>query len=219
MNAEFWLEKWARNEIGFHAQHPHKGLVEHFSTIFAQPGGHVFVPLCGKTLDIQWLLNKGFRVTGVELSLLAVEQLFAELGVHPVISPVSAKVVMFEGGGLKVFVADIFSLSAAMLGSVDIVYDRAALVALPQDIRVRYAKHLMAITRCATQFLICVEYDQCRLSGPPFAVMAQDIADYYAPYYEITSIEREPVERGIKGREPGYEHIWLLCPLNDRAEK
>lgn len=214
MNTEFWLAKWHRNEIGFHMQHPHDGLVQYFSATHVPAGSYVFVPLCGKTLDIQWMVEKGYRVVGVEISQVAVEQLFAELGMQPVISFLSPNVTVFEGGAVRIFVADIFALDASIIGPVDVVYDRAALVALPEDMRLRYAQHLVEMTKGATQFLICVEYDQARLSGPPFAVMEQDVRQYYAQYYDIRSIDKQPVANGIKGREPGYEHIWLLRSLD-----
>ena len=38
----------------------------------------VFVPLCGKSLDMVWLLEQGFSVTGCEISELAVQQFFTE---------------------------------------------------------------------------------------------------------------------------------------------
>ncbi|OUJ12838.1 thiopurine S-methyltransferase [Acetobacter okinawensis] len=217
MDAEFWLAKWKRNETGFHALHPHPALVTYFSGLCAVRGGCVFVPLCGKSLDIHWLLKNNYRVIGVELSHLAVEQLFAELGIHPVISHLPAGVVVFEGVNIRVFVADIFALTPDMLGPVDIVYDRAALVALPAPMAARYARHLTQLTKCADQFLVCVEYDQERLSGPPFAVMAQDVERYYAQDYTIASIDRSPVANGIKGKEPGYEHIWFLHSVEKKV--
>ncbi len=210
MDAEFWLTKWNRNEIGFHAAHPHHGLIQYFPQFGALQECRVFVPLCGKSLDIHWLLQKNHVVVGVELSRLAVEQLFSDLGIEPVISPLSAGMTVFEGRNIKIFVADIFALTADMLGPVDIIYDRAALVALPASMALPYARHLVQITRCADQFLICVEYDQARLSGPPFAVMPHDVKHYYAHDYQIRSVDRQPVAKGIKGKEPGYEHIWFL---------
>lgn len=210
MNAEFWLAKWNRNEIGFHTLHPHPALVEYFAKLCSAPGACVFVPLCGKSLDIHWLLKHTYKVVGVELSRLAVEQLFAELGIRPTISSLTAEVVVFEGPNIKIFVADIFSLTAAMLGPVDIVYDRAALVALPETMAASYTQHLMQISQCADQLLVCVEYDRALLSGPPFAVMTQDVERYYAPYYTLSSMDVRLAPGGIKGKVPGYEHIWFL---------
>ncbi|MCP1242137.1 thiopurine S-methyltransferase [Acetobacter lambici] len=216
MHEEFWLTKWRQNEIGFHTPHPHSGFVQYFPALGLPKGSRIFVPLCGKTLDIHWLIKKGYTVVGVELSRLAVEQLFMELGIAPDICTLSAEVTVFEGHNIKIFVANIFALTASMLGPVDMIYDRAALVALPEGSRIIYAQHISEMTCYANQFLICVEYDQARLSGPPFAIMAQDLERYYAQFYTITSIDRQPVARGIKGKEPGYEHIWFLPAL--RAE-
>jgi thiopurine S-methyltransferase len=214
MNAEFWLAKWRQNEIGFHTPCPHQALVAYFSILGLAPGSRVFVPLCGKTLDIHWLMAEGYNVVGVELSRLAVEQLFAELGIEPVVFSPSPEIVVFEGPHIKIFVADFFALTHALLGPVDAVYDRAALVALPEEMRIRYTRHVMEISCSAEQFLICVEYDQSRLSGPPYAVMAHDVEQYYGQVYNIASIDCQTVPGGIKGKEPGFEHIWILRRLN-----
>ncbi|MDE7548115.1 thiopurine S-methyltransferase [Acetobacter fabarum] len=214
MNTEFWLAKWRHNEIGFHTPCPHRALMQYFSILGLAPGGRVFVPLCGKTLDIHWLMEKGYKVVGVELSHLAVEQLFSELGIEPVVFSLSPEIMVFEGPCIKIFVADIFLLTHSLLGPVDAVYDRAALVALPEDVRIQYTQHIIEISRSSQQFLICVEYDQSRLSGPPYAVMAYDVERYYGQVYNIASIDRQIVTGGIKGKVPGFEHIWILRRLN-----
>jgi hypothetical protein len=46
------------------------------------------LPLCGKTLDIHWLLSNGYRAAGSELSEVAVKQLFSELVIEPKITAI-----------------------------------------------------------------------------------------------------------------------------------
>jgi hypothetical protein len=48
-------------------------LVPHFKALSLPEGGRVFLPLCGKTLDIHWLLTGGYRVSGAELRKIAIE--------------------------------------------------------------------------------------------------------------------------------------------------
>lgn len=58
----------------------------------------MFVPLCGKSRDMGWLRAQGFTVVGAELSRLAVEQFFGELGLAPEISS-AGRLERFEAEG------------------------------------------------------------------------------------------------------------------------
>jgi len=211
MDEQFWLQKWEVNQIGFHNSEAHPLLVAHFAALSLAKGSRVFLPLCGKTRDIHWLLANGFRVAGAELSPIAVEQLFAELGVAPDIAA-AGTLTRYSADGIDIFAGDIFNLSRDMLGPVDAVYDRAALVALPEEMRGRYAAHLMEITDRAPQLLISFDYDQSRLDGPPFSVPGDEIARHYRAAYDVTLLASVEVAGGLKGKCPALETVWLLKP-------
>lgn len=213
MDASFWHERWAKNELGWHERDVNPLLKTHFHRLALPAGGRVFVPLCGKTRDIGWLLQQGCRVAGSELSELAVQQLFAELGVAPAVSR-SGSLQRYSAKGLDVFVGDIFALSAELLGSVDAVYDRAALVALPPAMRQRYTQHLMALTRTAPQLLICFEYDQALMPGPPHSVPVEEVTQHYSAAYRVTLADIHSVAGGLKGMTPANEMVWLLAPVS-----
>ena len=212
MDAEFWHRKWARNEIGFHNADAHPLLVAYFGAPALPKGGRVFLPLCGKTRDIHWLLANGYRVAGAELSTIAVEQLFAELGVTPEAAEIGG-MRRYSADGIDIFAGDIFALSRAVLDPVDATYDRAALVALPEEMRGRYAAHLADITARAPQLLISFDYDQSLLDGPPFSVPGDDIARIYHDAYEPLRLGSAAVEGGLKGKCPAEETVWHLRPL------
>jgi thiopurine S-methyltransferase len=129
MDASFWHNRWQTNQTGWHEHAVNPLLITHFPSLNIPPCGRVFVPLCGKSLDLGWLLSRGYAVAGAELSELAVTQLFAELGMEPTILEVG-KHKHFHGEKIDIYVGDLFDLSREMLGPVDAVYDRAALVAL-----------------------------------------------------------------------------------------
>ncbi len=209
MDQDFWLARWRNNQIGFHEGEPNALLVAHFAALGVPPGGRVFVPLCGKSCDIGWLCDQGYRVVGVELSRHAVEQLFAVMGLTPVTASVG-RLERFEAGGVRIFVGDIFDLDREILGPADAVYDRAALVALPLSLRERYAAHLVAISHAAPQLLVTFAYDQTRQSGPPFSVEESDIQAYYGRRYRLDRVAVREVPGGIKGVCPAQESVWLL---------
>src|SRR5450432_4203968 len=145
MDARFWLQRWEANSISFHESEANPLLITYFKELSLAKGSRVFVPLCGKTLAIGWLLSNGYRVAAAELSELAVEQLFVELGLEPEITDIG-EVKHYSATDIDIFVGDIFDLTRKILGSIDAVFDRAALVALPENMRIRYTKHVTDIT-------------------------------------------------------------------------
>lgn len=208
MDHNFWHERWESGRIGFHEGRPNPLLVEHFAKLSVPVGGRVFLPLSGKTLDIDWLLARGFRVAGAELSEIAVREVFERLGVSPEIEEIG-DLKRYRGPALDLFAGDIFALTPALLGPVNAVFDRAALVALPDTMRGRYTAHLASLTKSAPQLLFCFEYDQEILEGPPFSISATEVAAHYAELYEISQVERHVLEGGMKG-VPAAETVWLL---------
>ena len=213
MDAAFWHQKWARQEIGFHQSTPHPLLLAHGSQLGLTAGSRVLVPLCGKTLDIHWLLAQGHRVVGVELSEQAVIELFAELGLTPAVRPQGA-LRLFSAAGLDVFVGDFLALTPVdmqTVGAVDAVYDRAALVALPEAMRRAYAAQLLALSAQAPQLLICFEYEQSLLAGPPFAVHEAELRQHYGAALSLERLQRVEVPGGLKGRVPAADVAWRLA--------
>ena len=211
MEHDFWHDRWESNRIGFHEDQPNPLLVTHFPELSVPDGGRLFVPLCGKTLDIHWLLSRGYRVAGAELSEVAIQQLFEDLGVEPKISDLG-DLKRYSADSIDIFVGDIFKLTPGLLGPVDAIFDRAALVALPVKMRADYAPHLVEITGNAPQLLITFEYDQSRLDGPPFSIPADEVSRHYAHRYKISSLAHDNVAGGFKGLE-AKERVWLLIPL------
>lgn len=209
MDAQFWHDRWAKNEIGFHKNEANPFLVKYVHELALRKGNRVFVPLCGKTLDIPWLLSNGYRVAGAELSAIAIDQLFSNLGVTPTITR-NGRIAHYHANNIDLFVGDLFDVTRTMLGPVDAIYDRAALVALPDTIRSRYTAHVTDITDHAPQLLICYEYDQRAAEGPPFSISHEEVRRHYATRYQLTLLTSENVPGGLKGKCAATEHVWLL---------
>jgi thiopurine S-methyltransferase len=210
METNFWHQKWQHGDIGFHQSQANPLLVKHLDRLALRPGARVFLPLCGKTLDIAYLLGLGYRVAGAELSEIAVRELFQSLDLQPVIQQQGA-LQHYGGASIDIFVGDIFDLGADALGSVDAIYDRAALVALPEAMRTRYAAHLVDITGISPQLLITYAYDQSLIDGPPFSVTEAEVQRLYGNSYALNVLEHHEVEGGLKGKVPAAETVWLLA--------
>jgi thiopurine S-methyltransferase len=210
-DANFWHERWEKNEIPFNEKKPNPLLVKHFSRLNLPKRARIFVPLCGKTLDIHFLLKKGLRVAGAELSQLAIDQLFAELKLDPKVSK-AGPLTHYSAANIDIFVGDIFKLTPRRLGLINAIYDRAALVALPEDIRKRYTAHLLRLTNKAPQLLDTFTYDQAIVPGPPFSISNPEIIQHYSRTYDIQLLASAPIPGGLKGKYPATENFWLLNP-------
>lgn len=211
MDREFWFERWEKKQIAFHLEKPNAMLVKHFSELGLAPGARVLVPLCGKSLDVRWLLEQGYKVVGVELSELAIDALFSELAIVPM-KVNEDSMLRFESDDIDILVGDFFETTKNLIGDVDCIYDRAALIALPIEMRTRYVQHLLKISNTAPQLMISLEYDQDVMAGPPFRVDSKEVRRHYDDAYEIRLLQSYDIPGGIKGKCPGEEMTWQLSP-------
>lgn len=185
MKKDFWLERWEREEIGFHQNEVNPHLCEIWPELNLARGSSVFVPLCGKSEDMLWLREQGLQVLGVELSAIAVQAFFKENGYIP--QHISdGKFDRCEADGIRILCGDFFDLSRDDMAKVSAVYDRASLIALPPEMRVRYVRHLVSILPPAIQILlITVDYPQPEMQGPPFSVSSGEVEALYRDYAEV----------------------------------
>jgi thiopurine S-methyltransferase len=201
MEHTFWHDKWAKNEIGFHLSQAHPWLVGHLEQYPLAEYETVFVPLCGKTLDIGLLLSKGARVIANELSEKAVEELFDQLGYTAEVSDWKGTGKIYRAESLTVFVGDFFELEKEELVDVTTVYDRAAIVALPKEMRDEYAKKIIQLCGNTKQIIMTLDYDQDIMAGPPFSVPFSEVSEHYAEHFNITEVYR----RDIVDLEPRFK--------------
>lgn len=209
MQAEYWLNRWQSNDIGFHDSKVNPSLDRYFTNLNLSVSSRVFVPLCGKTVDIHYLLNKDMYVVGVELSELAVRQLFIELALTPKVTR-HGGLIAYQAPGICIWVGDVFALTAEHLGHVDAIYDRGALVVLPCAIRKQYAQHIITLSKAAPQLLVTCVYDQSKRHGTPYSVPAAEVQSLYAKQYSLKMLSCEKLSQGIKGVTPASIVVWLL---------
>jgi len=200
MDSEFWLERWREGRIGFHQERVTPLLQKYWPSLGLPPGSQVLVPLCGKSLDMLWLAEQGHRVLGVELSSLAVEQFFTENGLTPAtyVSPLGKHYVHER---IEIICGDVFALDADLLAECLGVYDRAALIALPESMRGRYTQHVYG--QLSDQYrglLLTLEYLQEAMDGPPFSVTEAEVQRLFVGHSDATVIDR----RDILQKEPRF---------------
>lgn len=218
MEHEFWHERWARSEIGFHEGTVNKFLHDHWAGLAGTSREAVLVPLCGKSHDLWWLHDLGHPVIGVELSDVACKDFFAEAGESAVVTP-GEPFTKFRHNNLELWCGDFFQLAPRELEHIRLVYDRAALIALPPDMRKAYVEHLTLIIPDATQILLITLDYNADIKAPPFNVSNEEVQALYGSDYEIKHLLTQtiPVDhpfakrRGLVG---ATESVFQLTRCN-----
>lgn len=191
MDKNFWEESWEQGNIGFHQKHIHRYLQRFYSRLAVAEGDPVFVPLCGKTLDMLWLQQQGAAVIGVELSSVAVDDFFTENDIA-VFQDRQGPFERYIGDNLEILCGDLFDLKPERLFGSRVVYDRASLVALPPEMRRRYALKLAALIPSGSRvLLISYDYDQTEMAGPPFAVLTDELKDLFGGAFTVELLADE----------------------------
>jgi thiopurine S-methyltransferase len=193
MDAYFWIDAWIEGRTAFHQSTYNDKLLQYFPTFSAGAGQSVLVPLCGKTRDLRWLRDQGPRVHGVELYEAAVRAFFPENDFPAPTLSRDADFTHYEAGGVVISCGDFFRLEAPE--SYDFVYDRAALVALPELMRPGYVNNVLrSLRRGGKCLLIAYEYDPAELQGPPFSVVEAEVSRLYGTAGPVTLLERRSLE-------------------------
>lgn len=207
MQPEFWLDRWRESRTGFHQDAPTPLLLKHWPSLGVPVGATVFVPLCGKSLDMAWFASQGHRVLGAELSRIAVEQFFAEHGLQPE-TEATRHGTHYRAGGIEIVCGDAFDLDAGLLQGCAAVFDRAALIALPPAMRERYARALYANLPAGCRgLLVTLEYPQAEREGPPFAVPEDEVEALFGRDWGIALRERRPIPREHPGFVQGLSRL------------
>lgn len=200
MEAEFWLNRWREGQTRFHQERVTPLLPKFWPALGVRAGCRVLVPLCGKSLDMVWLADQGHEVLGVELSPVAVERFFEENSLTPSVRE-STMGRHYTADRIEIICGDIFGIDAATLSSCAGAYDRAALVALPPEMRARYAQHVYGqLDGGYRGLLLTLAYEQSQMDGPPFSVQDPEVRAIYAGHSSAELID----QRDILSKEPKF---------------
>lgn len=193
MDSTFWHDRWASNQIGFHLPEVNPYLLRHWPGLGLVDKARVLVPLCGKSLDLIWLVQQGYGVLGVELSEKAVQEFFQE---HCLVAQVSqrGRFKVYQTDALELWCGDFFELSREDVAGCTALYDRAALIALPPLMRERYTAHLQAIApQVESGLLISLDYQQAQKAGPPFAVSDDEVHRLLGAHWRLSTLEQRDI--------------------------
>jgi thiopurine S-methyltransferase len=205
MEKEFWLQRWQENQIGFHQDDINPALQSFIKELRIAPGDLVFVPLCGKSHDLDWLQQQGYRVLGVELSEIAANDFFTEHGCEASVTLRDA-FQSYRHGDIEILCGDYFELTPDLFTDVRAVFDRAALIAMPLEMRAAYVEKIGELLLPGTRILlVTMEYPDNQMQGPPFSVPEENVRELYNKNFSISVLQ----ENDILAREPRFRERGL----------
>ncbi len=176
MERPYWQERWREGRIGFHQERPNPHLVRHAGVLAG--AARVLVPLCGKAVDLAYLAEGGRSVLGVELVEDAARAFFDEQGI-PAHRTQDGPLVRWEGSTIEIVVGDFFDLTSDDVGRSGACFDRAALVALPPEMRARYVPHLRSLLEPGARVLLVTFEHDAPPGDPPFSVPEREVRALY----------------------------------------
>lgn len=201
-----WHSHWTKKRPGFHEAKVNTYLEQYLPLFDLKPEDGIFMPLCGKAHDIQWLSQQGFNVVGVELSEVAIQSFFEESGLSYTVTE-EPHFRVYHAPRITLYQGDYMHMGASHLRQCKLVYDRAAIVAIESFNRESYVQHMRHIIPQKTPVLmVTLEYDQAVMTGPPFSVRVEEIKQYFEPAYCVTHLKtNEQIDERPRWRELGLK--------------
>lgn len=212
MEISFWDSKWEKGHIGFHMENGYKPLQKFWEKLELPDKATVLVPFCGKSVDLVWLAGNGANVKGVEIIEKAVKDFFKDQQLTPNITK-NGDFNIYKTGPIEIWHGDFFKLNKSKLDSVDVIYDKGGLVAIPEKLQENYVKKLFELSNPETKILLHhFEYPQEEMDGPPFSVPLDRIKKLYGEHYTIRTLLQETTNRKYEK----FEKRGLKSPLLER---
>ncbi len=208
-----WESRWQEDRIGFHLKEVNPYLIRFSDQLLHQNPDKVFVPLCGKTLDLCWLTTKTKKVIGVELVSKAVQDFFAENNIDYLLQQ-DEILQKFSSKSIDIYLGDFFDLNPEQTSSFKAIYDRASIVAIEKPERREYVDHLISFLDPSGRILlITLEYNQTQMEGPPYSVPIEEIESLFAPLCSLKLLESFEIlddRFRSKGLTSLLEHVFLI---------
>jgi thiopurine S-methyltransferase len=203
-----WLTSWESGHIPFHLKTVNSMLEKYWPKLAISPSSNIFVPLCGKSLDLLWLANQGYKVIGVELSEIACKSFFIENELAYK-TKTQDEFICYYNDQIEIYCGDFFALTPEMLPSIHAVYDRAALVALPKKLRQPYADHLIKLTATQSKILLIALDSKDEVVAPPYPLTHQQIKTLFEKKFLVEEWLHYPiVDIPDELQKKGYSEIY-----------
>jgi len=212
-----WSNMWQNDRTFWHLDKPHNYVVKHSSPL--PKGSNVFIPLCGKTVDIKWFYENGFVVHGLEFEKKAIIEFFKQFNFPYTEIKLSDDITVFKTPDSKIqlFQGDFFKFNETYIDNkYDLIWDRASFVAVNFDDREKYVKILNDLLNKNGKILLStINYQQGSMMGPPHCISPEDVRKYFGAVFEVKFLESTDISKGFPNNKspPVTEDCYILSKL------
>jgi thiopurine S-methyltransferase len=223
MELSYWQSRWKKGNTGFHQHNGYPGLRKYWQNLPIPKSPEVLVPLSGKSEDMRWIAECGGRITGVEISEIAVQQFFSRMEQKP--KKISfANFDIYTLNNITIWCGDFLKLPQNKIPEFNLIYDKAALVALPLQKRKKYVEKVVSVAGPHTHILLHgFSYNQQEMNGPPFSIPEKEVKMLYGSEFSITLLEKNTLNtdkyQKFKKRGLGSHFIEYLLLLSKKRER
>lgn len=211
MSKNTWEDCWSVGKTFFHRSAYHPMLVEHIEKLInGRSNLVIFIPLCGKSLDIKYLYDLGHTVVGVEGAKSPIEEFFGEHNLEFTKSDcpsVNGSVYKNGDNRIRIYHGDMFDFNGKDEVKFSGVWDRGSFGAINKTDRPKYVELLTSMVTEDCQYLLnTYDYNPEQFSGPPHCFTDEEMLGYWGHKWNITRIHYEDVNNDSK-REKGVEYF------------
>jgi len=175
MKLEDWNQRWVDKRTGWHRGEVNPTLEKYFPS---SEKPTCFFPLCGKTLDMIWVAQKGCQVRGAEFSQLAIDQFFEE---NKIANKEENAFIQSTESSFDIALkqGDFFEYPDNQ--KFELIFDRGSMVAVNPKDREKYAQKIKTLLKSDGKVLLsAISRDEEHLkNGPPFHLTVDDVKNAY----------------------------------------
>lgn len=205
--SNYWSHRYESGQTPWIINHVHLALEKFFDKL--NPGGHpkkVLVPMCGMSVDMSWLADKGMEVIGVDISRQAVTSFVSQSGQDWTVAAApklgsDAQTFTRKDGKIKLYCGDVLKFTEKLEGKFDMVYDWFGLHVLNPQKRLIYGKTLKKLLNPGGRLLLeAIAYDKNLLQDenfkppmpvpPPYSLTVEDIKAVFEPECKVEVIDK-----------------------------
>jgi len=191
LNPSDWIKAWDADYIPFHKPAPHADVVKHEKVLLPKICS-VFIPLCGKSVDMKYLSDKGHKVVGLDVSEKGILEYFKDNELsysrkrH---STYPFDVFQADGADISIYMGDMFEATSQLLGTFDAVWDRASYISINVDERPKYRDIMATLLKPDGVWLLnCFEYDLTKYRGRPNSIEEDEIMQTFRDLFKVKKL-------------------------------
>lgn len=214
MSNKIWKSMWKHNQFQFHQPIINPLLQQYLPQLQLSANDDILVPLCGKSLDMDLLIDSGYHVIGIELSKIAIQAYFDARNIKPQHEK-KGQFIRWWHNDIEIWCGDIFNLTDNDISHVKTLYDCASLTALPSESRPHYVQHFYEKLSKQSQILLITTESADEHQLESASMIDSEVQSLYENYYQIellhgqSSLKQDPEHPGA-AIMPMDEKVYLF---------